>query len=105
MVDGQVMCAAWLRFEREQGSLEDYDHAVAKVTPPYHSALHLYSSTYLSIYLPLYLSTYLYIYLPVYPPVCLLSCTSFYLSEESATHRDTRLAPCTFRRSLLAWRR
>ncbi|CAM6111706.1 unnamed protein product [Calypogeia fissa] len=29
----EVMCSAWLRFEREHGSLEDYDRAVMKVTP------------------------------------------------------------------------
>lgn len=29
----EVLCEAWLRFEREHGSLEDYDRALTKVTP------------------------------------------------------------------------
>ena len=28
----QVICAAWLRFEEEYGTLEDYDRAVLKVS-------------------------------------------------------------------------
>ncbi|CAM6086148.1 unnamed protein product [Calypogeia fissa] len=28
----EVMCSAWLRFERENDSLEDYDRAVVKFT-------------------------------------------------------------------------
>lgn len=27
----QVMCAAWVRFEEEYGTLEDYDRAMLKV--------------------------------------------------------------------------
>ncbi|KAG6543702.1 hypothetical protein Mapa_014886 [Marchantia paleacea] len=29
----QIMCSAWLRFEREYGTLEDYDRALTKVAP------------------------------------------------------------------------
>ncbi|GFY94665.1 similar to EMBRYO DEFECTIVE 140 [Actinidia rufa] len=37
----QDICHAWLRFEREFGTLEDFDHAVQKVTPRLEN-LHLF---------------------------------------------------------------
>lgn len=37
----QLMCSAWLRFEREHGTLEDYDRAVMKVREA-----HLFISSY-----------------------------------------------------------
>ena len=80
---GQVMCAAWLRFEREQGSLEDYDWAVAKVTPRH---IRAYSCSNIVVYRSIYLSIHL------------LSCTPFYLSSELDIYRDTYLAFCMFRR-------